>query len=165
MNEDTRADDARIDLLCEHITAHIREQWPTAPGRSEIDAYLTKLTEEVGELSGALVKLQQGRTDDNWYGEAVKEFGDVMIVLAQVAHWLDTNDGRSQPGMFTMTKMLRRRWASVSKRKGADYRSVKDGDQLTLPPELIPTFKREEVIPRSDPRHPQYGDATGPGHA
>ena len=63
---------------CTEITAHIEQEWPYC-GRVPSDVFLTKLTEEVGELAGALLKYTQGRTDVDWLTEARKEFGDAMI--------------------------------------------------------------------------------------
>ena len=141
--------DTEIAELCRLITEHVEREWPTAPDRRRIDAYMMKLTEEVGELAGAIVKHQQNRTDEEWLANAFKEYGDVMIVLAQVAVWLDEEAQRKYRGQIrvTMLGMMVARWKTVRRRIGASYRAQANEAQPELPPELLPQAKVIEVAP------------------
>lgn len=111
---------------------HDRE-WPSPDGTpAETSRVAMKMTEEVGELCGALVKHLQGRVDEPWLDEARKEFGDVIITLCVLADRIDqlhyeqarTRDGQwiRPRGTVTFQSMFGARWARVSQRRGATYR-------------------------------------------
>lgn len=135
--------DAWANTLARAITLHVETEWPTAPDRRKVDAICMKLAEEVGELIGAIVKLSQGRTDEDWLTEALKEEGDVMIVLAQLATWLQDKYAERYPEQAPMGLLAawRNRWQTVRRRKGASYRSVGPDDQPELPAEYLPQPK------------------------
>ena len=66
------------------------------------------LTEEVGELSRALVKMHTGYrgSPEEWKQEAYKEIGDVFISLLNVASALQIN----------LSDAVMDRWETISKR-------------------------------------------------
>lgn len=66
------------------------------------------LTEEVGELSRAILKGVQGirGTKEEWAEEAYKEIGDVLIALINVANEFG----------FYIEDALKDRWKTISKR-------------------------------------------------
>jgi len=66
------------------------------------------LSEEVGELSRAVLKREQGirGTYDEWTAEIAKELGDVMIKLLDVA----------ETAGFDLQTVTALRWEAVSKR-------------------------------------------------
>jgi len=107
------------EMASEIVEWHDRE-WPSPDGTpAEVERIVMKLAEEVGELSGALVKHLQGRTDEDWLAEAEKEYGDVLIVLCVLSdRMVELHDHGGQ----TPEQMLAARWAEVSQRRGASYR-------------------------------------------
>lgn len=109
-----------LDSTALEVVAWHDREWPSPDGTpAEVERICMKLTEEVGELQGAIVKHLQGRTDEDWLAEAEKEYGDVLIVLCVLADRLvDLHDHGGQ----TPEQMLAARWAAVSKRRGASYR-------------------------------------------
>lgn len=112
------------ELAAEIVEWHDRE-WPSPDGTpAEIERIVMKLTEEVGELSGALVKHLQGRTDKAWLDEAAKEYGDVLIVMSTLADRMDELCDQAGDGQVTLDSMWRARWADVSQRRGATYRQA-----------------------------------------
>lgn len=66
------------------------------------------LTEEVGELSRAILKREQKvrGTAAEWETEAYKEIGDVLIALSHVASLFG----------FDLEDVLQDRWTTISKR-------------------------------------------------
>jgi NTP pyrophosphatase (non-canonical NTP hydrolase) len=120
------------DYALEVVRWHDQE-WPNPDGTpAHVERVCMKLCEEVGELHGALVKHLQGRTDKDWLDEAVKEFGDVQIVLCVLARRmadLHLAEGRSPEPTPSFVRMFRWRWfgrragdGGVSSRRGASYR-------------------------------------------
>jgi NTP pyrophosphatase (non-canonical NTP hydrolase) len=66
------------------------------------------LTEEVGELSRAIIKMEQGirGTRADWLKEAYKELGDVFISLTNVAGALGID----------LQEAITERWETISQR-------------------------------------------------
>lgn len=66
------------------------------------------LTEEVGELSRAIIKMDQGirGSQADWLAEAKKEVGDVLISLSNVAGALGID----------IQEAWEERWATISQR-------------------------------------------------
>lgn len=64
---------------------HKRNFTDMSPMRQQLN-----LTEEVGELSRAIIKMDQGirGSREEWWAEAYKEVGDVAISLSNVANAL-----------------------------------------------------------------------------
>jgi len=54
------------------------EQW----GEKDLSGIALKLAEECGEIAGAIIKTDEGRSS---YAELDKEVGDALIVLSQIA--------------------------------------------------------------------------------
>lgn len=107
------------DPLSRAIAEWHDREWPNPDGTpAGIDRIVMKLAEEVGELSGAIVKHVQGRTDKDWLSEAAKEYGDVRIVLAVLADRMSVLCGQE----LTPEGMTIDRFDAVSKRRGSDYR-------------------------------------------
>lgn len=66
------------------------------------------LAEETGELARAIVKTHQGirGSAEQWRVEAMKESGDIMVMLANIANSVG----------FSLTGALEERWAEVRQR-------------------------------------------------
>lgn len=127
---------ASIDIAAESVVEWHDREWLLPDGtEASIEKVSMKLTEEVGELQGALVKHLQGRTDKDWMTEARKEFGDVVIVLMVLADRIaDLSDPVRKRRVSVRTNdvtfgsMFSDRFygdddnPGVSERRGASYR-------------------------------------------
>lgn len=85
------------------------EEWAheNFPDLTLVQAQLL-LTEEVGELSRAILKREQGirGTAAEWETEAYKEIGDVLIALSHVANLFG----------FDLEDVFEDRWQTISQR-------------------------------------------------
>lgn len=69
--------------------ARVGEHYKQQFGDRSLVARMLKLTEEVGELTGAVVRHDQQRDGRSWMPEIEAELGDVMVVLLAIADKLE----------------------------------------------------------------------------
>ena len=67
------------------ISQHHRDQF----GEVSLHQIVSKLAEEVGEVSAAVTRLTEERHGEDWRQLALEEIGDVMIVLTALCGYLD----------------------------------------------------------------------------
>lgn len=120
---------APLDYLATEVVEWHDKEWPAPDGSpASTEMVLAKLTEELGELAGALVKHLQGRTDKDWLSQAEGEFGDVQVVLctlaARIAMLRLASGPPSSTGQrrTTFVSMLLARWQGVDGRGGVRHR-------------------------------------------
>lgn len=94
------ASDVDPSFLQAQIWSWCQEKFPE---RCHPEARIVKLTEEVGEVAGAVVKIPEGRAS---LSDAADEIGDAAIVLMSVASALDLD----------YDEIVSARWRTIAKR-------------------------------------------------
>lgn len=124
------------NLQSQIVDWHDRE-WRNLNGSlKSAEQVLNKLAEEVGELTGAITKYREGRTDKDWMAEARAEFGDVMIVMTVLAERI-TYEACGRRNIPKLEDYWAERFDSVKERRSDDYRDSESqvdllGNYLTV---------------------------------
>ena len=91
------------------VADHHRKQF----GRVSVHRMLSKLSEEVGELHGAIIRQDEIRDDRDWTNEIRAELMDVLTVLSVIASHYSINmvDARVEALEYFLT----REWTNLER--------------------------------------------------